>query len=204
MGPKWFKVPPKCLLIYLIWWFDLVRNMWGFKATPNAPTTANKNLTNKPYFCLSLLANLADILRPVDVRLIILDIFDTLFPPQDGIQLGALDGFWEKPTIFGVDVLQNRSETISLYNSEVDDSSLDGPSCMYGLDWDDVRVLLLLSWATLGSCLGVSLGYSSIFGGNQLSLKSILYFEPLCYMSCTRSVQFGGIVHYLMNGTTEK
>ena len=67
--------------------------MWDFKATSNAPTTAYENLTNKPYFCLSLLANLADILIPVDVRLIILDIFDTLFPPQDGIQLGALDGF---------------------------------------------------------------------------------------------------------------
>ena len=62
-------------------------------STSHAQITDNDHLANKPYFCLSLLANLADILRPVDVRLIILDIFDTLFPPQDGIQLGALDGF---------------------------------------------------------------------------------------------------------------
>ena len=40
--------------------------MWGFLATSYAPITANENLENKPYFCLGLLANLADILRPFD------------------------------------------------------------------------------------------------------------------------------------------
>ena len=49
--------------------------MWGFLATSYDSITSDDNSANKPYFCLSLLANLADILRPVDARLIILGIF---------------------------------------------------------------------------------------------------------------------------------
>ena len=65
--------------------------MWGFLTTSHAPITANENLVNKPYFCLGLLANLTDLLRPVDSRLIILDIFDAVSPSLDSILLGALD-----------------------------------------------------------------------------------------------------------------
>ena len=50
--------------------------MWGFLATSYDSITSDDNSANKPYFCLSLLANLADILRPVDARLIVLGIFD--------------------------------------------------------------------------------------------------------------------------------
>ena len=46
-------------------WFAVVVNIWGFLATSHFPTTANYSLANKPYFCLGLLANLADLLSPV-------------------------------------------------------------------------------------------------------------------------------------------
>ena len=65
--------------------------MWRFLATSHAPITANDNLDNKPYFCSVLLANLEDIIRSGDDRLIILGIFDPfdpLYPSQDGILLG--------------------------------------------------------------------------------------------------------------------
>ena len=39
-----------------------------------------KNLENKPYICLVLLANLADILTPVDTRAIILVILTSFYP----------------------------------------------------------------------------------------------------------------------------
>ena len=61
-------------------WFDIVRNMWMFLATAHAPTTANENLENKPYFCLGLLANLADLLRPVNTISIVLVIFLPFLP----------------------------------------------------------------------------------------------------------------------------
>ena len=73
-------------------WFALVRKIWAFLATSHAPITDNKNLTNKPYICLSLLANLADIMRLVDARTIILDIFDPFYLLRDGIPLDALGG----------------------------------------------------------------------------------------------------------------
>ena len=57
----------------------IVINIWGFLAASNAPITANENLSNKPYFCLGLLANLAYIMIPVDARSVILGIF-TFFP----------------------------------------------------------------------------------------------------------------------------
>ena len=43
----------------------------GVLVNSHAPITANENLENKPYFCLGVLANLADLLIPVDTRLII-------------------------------------------------------------------------------------------------------------------------------------
>ena len=54
--------------------------MWGLLATSHATMTAIENLANKPYFCLDLLANFEDLLRPVDSRSIILGIFDTFLP----------------------------------------------------------------------------------------------------------------------------
>ena len=80
MVPKRFKVSSKCLLISWICWFAQVRDIWGFLATSHASITANENLENKPYFSSNLLANLADILRLVDARPIILGIFDPFYP----------------------------------------------------------------------------------------------------------------------------
>ena len=80
MGPKLFKVPSTCLLISWICWFYRVRNMWGFLAASHAPIAANENLENKPYFYLSLLANLADILIPVDAILIGLGVLIPFIP----------------------------------------------------------------------------------------------------------------------------
>ena len=65
--------------------------MWGFLATSHYPITDNENLANKPFVCLGLLANLTDLLRPVDDISIILGIFDTFPSSQDGIPLGVLD-----------------------------------------------------------------------------------------------------------------
>ena len=67
--------------------FTLVSKTWGFLATSHAPITTNENLQNKPYFCLVLLANLADLLIPVDARSIILGIFDPFSPLRYGIPL---------------------------------------------------------------------------------------------------------------------
>ena len=53
---------------------------WGFLATSHAPVTAYDFLSNKLYFCLGLLSNLADLLRPVDARLIILGTLIYFFP----------------------------------------------------------------------------------------------------------------------------
>ena len=72
-------------------WFSLVRNMWGLLATSHAPISDNDNSANKPYFCLVLLSNLANLLRTVDSRSIILDIFNTFSPSRDGIPLDKLD-----------------------------------------------------------------------------------------------------------------
>ena len=67
--------------------------MWGGLATSHDLTTDNDNLSNKPYSCLGLLANLEDLLIPVDSGLIISRIFDPLYPSRDGIPLGGLGGF---------------------------------------------------------------------------------------------------------------
>ena len=59
----------------------LVINMHGLLASSNDTITAIDSLSNKPYFCLDLFANLVGLLRPVDDRSIILGIFDPFFPP---------------------------------------------------------------------------------------------------------------------------
>ena len=64
--------------------------MWGLLATSNAPINSNENLSNKPYFGLSLLANLEYLLKPVDARSIILGIFYPFSPSQYVIPTGEL------------------------------------------------------------------------------------------------------------------
>ena len=70
-----------------MYWFALFRKVWGFLATSRAPITSKNNLENKQYFCLSLLANLADLLKSVDARSLILGIFDSFYPSRDAIPL---------------------------------------------------------------------------------------------------------------------
>ena len=72
-------------------WFVLGGKMWGFLATAHATITDNENLENEAYICLGLLVNLADLLRPVDTRSIVLGIFDSFSPSRYGIPLGTLD-----------------------------------------------------------------------------------------------------------------
>ena len=171
MGLKLFKVPSKCLLISWIYWFDPVRNMWGLLSTSHDPTTANDNLSNKPYICLGLLYNLTYLLRPVYAIPIILGIFDPfyfLYTSWDGIPLGKFDNFWSKQTFFNFDVFQNLLEDGRLCNSEAGASLLTGIYCTCSLDCVTVRVLLIFSGGMLGSCLGVSLEYSSRYGVNQV------------------------------------
>ena len=72
----------------------------GFLATSHALINDNDNLSNKSYFCLGLLANLEDLLIPVDARSIILGIFDPVLYSEYHsstlryvIQMSALDDF---------------------------------------------------------------------------------------------------------------
>ena len=145
--------------------------MWGFLATSHAPITDNENSENKPYFCLGLLSNLADILRPVDAILIVLGLVYPFSPSRDGISLGALDEYWEKQDLFKFDVFWTPSEYEILITSGIGAPLLAVLSCTWDTDCDNVSVLLLLSGAKLGSWLGVSLGYSLRSGANQVSLR---------------------------------
>ena len=70
--------------------FALVRKIWGGLATSHAPITAYGHLENKSYILLVLLANLADLLRPVDSISIILVVFDIFSSSRDGIPLVML------------------------------------------------------------------------------------------------------------------
>ena len=72
-------------------WFDIVRSMWGFLSTPHTRITDNDNLSNKLYFCLGLLPNVADTIIPVDARFIILGVFGPFFPSRDSIPLGTFN-----------------------------------------------------------------------------------------------------------------
>ena len=72
-------------------WFDIVRNMWVSLATSHAPITTYENLSNKPFFCLGLLANLVDLLGPVDAILIVLGVFILFLPRDTAYLLGMLD-----------------------------------------------------------------------------------------------------------------
>ena len=203
MVPTLFKVPSKCLWIYWIFWFGIVRNMWGFLATSHSPITSNESSPIKAYLFWVLLANLAYLLRPVDSRLVILGIFDAFFISREVSPLGALDDCWEKQNFFKFDVCQTPPESVHSINSETHSPSLAGTSFTCGLGCNCVRMLLLFSGATLGSRLGGFLRSSLRYWVNQVFLRSIWSGAPICDLRYTRYVQFGVIVPSLMNGTVD-
>ena len=157
----------------------LVRNMWGFLSTSHSTTTDNQNLANKPYFYLVLLSTPADILRPVDNRSVILGLVDPFSPSWDGIPLSTLGYCWEKLTFGKSDVFRNPLETGHLVNSETDTPLLIVLSCNCFTGWYDVIIFLLFSGETLGTWVGVSLGYSSRSEVNQVSMRSIFSGAPI-------------------------
>ena len=150
MGPKWFKVPSKCLLISRICWFYQVRKIWGFLSTSHAPITDNENVENKPYFCSNLLSNLADLVKLIDARPIILGIFDPFYLSRYGIPLDDLDYCWAKRTFYKFDVFQTPSEAGCSITSETGAPLLSWLSCMGGTYCDNMSILLLFSWDILG------------------------------------------------------
>ena len=82
--------------------------------------------------------------------------------------------------------------------------SLSGQNFLYvWFDYNDVSCWLLFSGENLWSCLGVLLGSYLIYGMNQVSLRPIRSGTPICELHFTRSVQSGGILTSLMNGTEE-
>ena len=211
MGLKWFKVPSKFLLISWMCWFAIVRNNWEFLSNSHSPSSTNDNLANNPYFSLDLLANMADLLRPVYARLIILVIFhlvmyfqNPLSTSQDGITMRSLDGCWAKLNFFIFLSIWTPSKTGRLLNVEADAPLLAGLSCLYGLYCNNVSGWLLLSGAMPGSCLVLYPGYYSRPVVDHVSLRSTFSIAPLFERSCTGCSKFGGIVTSLLNGTVEK
>ena len=172
--------------------------MWLFLAISHSPTTANEILANKPYFCLGLLAYLADTLIPVDVRLIILGVFYPFSPSQGGIPLGTLNDCWVKQTFGKSDVFRTPSETGCLITSDTDSPLL---TCYTGCD--GVIIFILFSGEIISTWVRVLLWSSSRSRVNQVSLRTILSGAPLREMRCTICFQFGGIVSSLMNVTVE-
>ena len=166
-------------------------------------TATNENLSNKPYFCLGLLANLADLLRQVDARSIILGIFDPFYPSWGGIPLVTLDDYWVKQTLFKFYMFPTILKYGRSITSKTEAPLLTGLYCTCSTDCYDLSVLLLFSGAMLGSWLGVFLGYSIRSRLNQVSLRSIFFGTRIFKLRCTRSVQFRGIVRSLINGTVE-
>ena len=80
---------------------------------------------------------------------------------------------------------------------------LTGISCTCCTCCNDVIIFLLFFGATIGTWVGILLGYSSKYGLNQVSLWWIISGSSLCELRCTCFVQFGDIVPSLMNGTVE-
>ena len=113
---------------------------------------------------MGLLSNLAEILRPVDSRYIILGIFDHFYPYQDGIPMGTLGYCWAKITLLKFDVFQTTSETGRLITSKTDVTSLTGLYCTCCTGYDNVIIFMLFSGATLGTWVGVPMVFSSLFG----------------------------------------
>ena len=175
--------------------------MWGFLSTSHFPITANENLANKYFFCLGLLANLADLLRPVDSRSIVLDLFDTFSPSLGGIPLGVLDDCWANGSFDKFYFFRTPSESGHLIASDTGDPLLTVISWHFCTGCNDVIIFPLFFGETLGMWVGVSLGYFSISVVNQVSLRLIFSSAPLCELCCKRSVQFGSILTSLMNGT---
>ena len=166
MEPKWFKVPSKRLLIFWLCLFTLVRNMWGFLATSHAPITSNENLSNKPYFYLGLLANLADLLIPVDAKSIVSGIFypfTPLSPSRYGIPLGVLYYCWAKTKFWSIWCVYNSLGIWMFYHFRYR-RSLAGRTFLYvqfGL-WQHKSFIIIL-WSDTRL---VTWGFSGIFPKN--------------------------------------
>ena len=128
--------------------------------------------------------------------------FSPLFPSLNGISLGALDDSWEKNSKQNV-LFQNSLESGRSVTSESDSPLLDVLFSTLGLYYNYMSFLLLFYGVTIGSWLGVSLGYSSISGVNQVSLRSIFSSALLCELRFTIYVQYGVVMTSLMNGTVK-
>ena len=76
---------------------------------------------------------------------------------------------------------------------------------MFVLGGYDASMLFLFSVFVrfLSFCLGVSMDSSSRSGVNFVSSSSMFSIAPLYGMCCKISVQLGGIVPYLINGTVD-
>ena len=177
--------------------------MWGFLAISHDPITAIYNLSNKKYFGLGLLENLSDILRTVDIISKILGIFVPFNISRYGIPLGALYYFSAEWTFNKFDVYQTPLEAGCSITSETGTPSPTELSFTYSIDCNDMSIFILFYGATLGWWLGVLIGSSSNYGVNQVYLGSIFYGAILCKLIFTRSIQFGSIMPYLINGTVE-
>ena len=105
-------------------------------------------------YILSLLSNLENILIPVDAISIILGIFYPFSPSKYGIPLVALYNFWAKWTFLKFYVFQTPLEFGRSITSEAGTLLLEGLSCTYVMDYDDVIVLLLFSGKRLACDLG--------------------------------------------------
>ena len=150
---------------------------------------------------MDLLANLEDLLWPVNARSIILGIFDPFSTSRYGILLGVLNYCWSKQTLLKFEFFVAPLEAGSWITSEIGDPYIYGPYLTWGTYWCSMEKFILFSGAMLGSWCWVSLGSFSQYRVNQVSLRSIFSDAPLCELRCTRSIQFGVIVPYLMNGT---
>ena len=129
--------------------------MWGFLFTPHAPITDNESLANKPYFCLGLLANLEDILSPVDAISTILGIFDPFSPSQDDIPLGTLGDF-RANFFFIFDVFRTTLETGHWITSDTDAPLMIIPSFNCCMVCNNVIIFLLFYDTTLVTRAGFS------------------------------------------------
>ena len=166
--------------------------MRGFLSPSHAPVTDNYNLANKPYFCLGLLFKLAYLLIPVDAISTILGIFDPFSHSLHGIPLVKLDDCWAKQNLFKSDMFLTPSEAGSLITWETGVPSMDGIFCLCGTYYNGVDLLLLFSGVTIGTWVGVFMVSYSIYGVNQVSLRSIWSGVPLCELHFKRFFQFGG------------
>ena len=72
----------------------LLLRICGGIPTSHFMTNASDNLSNIPHFCLGLLSNLENLQRPVDTRLIILDIFGPVLYSEDTFIYSNMVSHW--------------------------------------------------------------------------------------------------------------